>query len=74
MKINQESAELILIEMKNQNKKYGIYTVVSYDTKENGMSFNPAKAEFLTQFDKVLVDMQSVTAEVLRVINHQNFV
>lgn len=74
VKINQESADLILSEMKNQNKKYGIYTVVSYDTKENGMSFNPAKTEFLTQFDKILIDMQSVTAEVLRIINHQNFV
>lgn len=76
VKINQESADLILVEMSKpvDQKKYGITTVVNYDTRENGMSFNPTKTEFLTQFDKVLQDMQSVTAEVLRIINHPNFV
>jgi hypothetical protein len=59
--------------MKDKDKKYGIQTIVSYDTVENGMSFNPTKAEFLTQFDKLLGDMQSVTAEILRIITHQNF-
>jgi hypothetical protein len=43
--------------MKERDKKYGIFTVVSYDTVENGMSFNPTKTEFLTQFDKLLGDM-----------------
>jgi len=67
---------LILNEMEKSpdQKKCGITTVVNFDTKENGMSFNPAKTEFLTQFDKILQDMQSVTAEVLRIINHPNFV
>jgi hypothetical protein len=58
----------------SNQKKYGIQSTVSYDTKESGMSFNPAKAVFLTDFDKILLDMQSVTAEVLRIINHPNFV
>ena len=76
VKINQESSDLILQEMcKDQNsKKYGIQTTVSYDTRENGMSFSPTKAEFIAAFAKILLDMQSVTAEVVRVINHPNFV
>lgn len=68
MKINQESADLILSEMNSQTKKYGIFTVVTYDTKE--MAFNPPLQDFITNFDKLLGDMQGVTAEVLRIINH----
>lgn len=37
------------------------------------MSFEPAKSEFITQFEKILQDMQSVTEEVSRVISHQDF-
>lgn len=47
VKINQESADLILYEMKN-SKKYYIQTTVTFDTKENGLSFNPTKNEFFT--------------------------
>jgi hypothetical protein len=46
VKINQESAELILSEMKKDSKKYGIQTTVSYATE--GMQFEPAKSEFIT--------------------------
>jgi hypothetical protein len=69
--INQESADLILYEMTKEQKKYGINTVVSYAT--DGMSFEPAKNEFITQFEKILGEMQSVTEEVPRVISHQDF-
>jgi hypothetical protein len=37
------------------------------------MSFEPAKNEFITQFEKILAEMQSVTEEVPRVISHQDF-
>ena len=69
--INQESADLILAEMAKEQKKYGIQTAVSYAAE--GMSFEPAKSEFITQFEKILADMQSVTEEVNRVISHQDF-
>lgn len=75
VKINQESAELILQEMsKEQTKgKYGIHTTVDFDPDGDGMSFEPAHSEFVGQFDKLLQDMQSVTEEVVRVISHQDF-
>jgi hypothetical protein len=73
VKINQDSAELILSEMENQNKKYGITTTVSFDTEEQGMSFTPAKNEFLSQFEKILADMKSVTSDVQRVISNNDF-
>ena len=72
VKINQESADLILFEMTN-TKKYNIQTTVAYDTRENGLMFNPTKNEFFTQFDKLLQDMLGVTYEVVRVINNPNF-
>lgn len=69
--INQESADSILNEMKKDQKKYGIQTTVSF--AQEGMSFEPAKSEFITQFEKILQDMQSVTEEVSRVISHPDF-
>ena len=57
--------------MGKDQKKYGIQTTVSYAVE--GMSFEPAKSEFITQFEKILQDMQSVTEEVSRVISHQDF-
>jgi len=72
--INQDSAESILNEMKKDQKKYGIQTTVSFDLGGGeGMSFDPAKSEFITQFEKILQDMQSVTEEVSRVISHPDF-
>jgi len=71
VKINQESADLILAEMAKDSKKYGIQTTVSFAQED--MSFEPAKTEFITQFEKILQDMQSVTEEVSRVISHQDF-
>ena len=70
VRINQESADLILTEMNKQNdqKKYGIQTTVSFAAED--MAFEPAKSEFITQFEKILQDMQSVTEEVSRVISH----
>jgi dynein heavy chain len=74
VKINQESADLILIEMsKDQKSKYGILSNVDFDLGGDGMSFEPAQAEFVAQFEKLLQDMQSVTEEVVRVISHQDF-
>lgn len=53
--------------------KYTINATVNFDTPENGLSYNPTKNEFIAAFEKVLLDMQSVTAEVLRIIQHANF-
>lgn len=53
--INQESADLILFEMDKEQKKYGINTIVSFATE--GMQFEPAKNEFITQFEKILAEM-----------------
>lgn len=46
---------------------------MDYDPDGDGMSFEPAQAEFVGQFEKLLQDMQSVTEEVVRVISHQDF-
>ena len=46
VKINQESADLILTEMSSDKKKVSIQTTVSFATE--GMSFEPAKSEFIT--------------------------
>jgi dynein heavy chain len=73
VKINQESADLILAEMGKERGKYGIQTTVDFDPEGHGMAFEPAQQEFVAQFDKLLQDMQSVTEEVVRVISHQDF-
>lgn len=76
VKINQESIELILFEM-NNTKKYNINTQVSFDAKDTGkeisLSFNPAKIDFITAFNKLLEDMENVASEILRIISHPNF-
>ncbi len=44
VRINQESADMILFEINNPNKKYFINTVVGFDnTTEDNLSFNPPK-------------------------------
>ena len=73
VKINQESANLILAEMGKERGKYGIQTTVEFDPEGPGMAFEPASTEFVAQFEKLLQDMQSVTEEVVRVISHQDF-
>jgi len=74
VKINQESADLILAEMaQGEQNKYGIQTTVDFDPEGHGMAFEPAQTEFVAQFEKLLQDMQSVTEEVVRVISHQDF-
>jgi hypothetical protein len=76
VKINQESIELILFEMNNA-RKYFINTQVSFDTKDSGkeiaLSFNPAKIDYITAFNKLLEDMENVASEILRIIGHANF-
>ena len=50
VKINQESADLILAEMgKDQKKqpKYSIQTTVDFDTDTSAMAFDPAQTEFV---------------------------
>lgn len=60
--------------MNNDQKKYTIQTTVGFDNSaEIGLNFLPTKIEFLTHFDKMLSDMQIVTDEVVRVINHNEF-
>lgn len=50
VKINQESADLILLEMeKSDGKKMSIQATVQFDPiPEKGMQFTPTKAEFFT--------------------------
>jgi hypothetical protein len=57
--------------MSKENKKVYINTTVTYDT--NGIAFHPPDTDFLTQFEKILSDMLSVTSEVQRIISFQNF-
>lgn len=57
VKINQESSDLILIEMNKDQKKYGILTNVNYDTQGPGMSFEPARDDFIGHFEKILHEM-----------------
>lgn len=66
---------MILVEMeKSDGKKMSIMATIQFDPDPTkGMQFNPTKAEFFTQFDKLLNDMQYVTAEVVRVINNNDF-
>jgi hypothetical protein len=76
VKINQESADLILAEMTKDQKKqprYSISTTLDFDAAGEQMAFEPAREEFTAAFDKLLQDMQSVTEEVLRVISHGEF-
>lgn len=65
---------MILSEMDNEQKKYSIQTTVGFDSNtEDGLSFQPTKIEFQNHFEKLLADMQTVTEEVQRVINHNEF-
>jgi len=74
VRINQEAAELIISEMDIlEGRKYSLQTVVGFDNNEEGLSYTPTKTEFLNHFDKLLGDMQTVTEEVQRVINHNEF-
>jgi hypothetical protein len=74
VRINQESADMIISEMDNESKKYSILTTVGFDnTTEDGMCFTPTKQQFNADFESLLQDMQAVTAEVQRVTNHQDF-
>ena len=58
-------------------KKYNINTQVSFDSKEIGkevaLSFNPAKIDFITAFNKLLEEMENVAGEILRIISHPTF-
>lgn len=72
--VNQESAELILIEMdKSDGRKYSITANVTFANDNDGMVFEPGQSDFHTQIDKILQDMQAVTEEVGRVIAHTDF-
>jgi len=63
VRINQDSAEKILEEMDNQEKKYFIQTSVNFDTPK-GMMFTPSKGDVITQFDKILSEMMGCVDEV----------
>lgn len=72
--INQESSDKIIEEMNNDAKKYYIATVVQFDNStEEGISFNPTKQQFHNEFEQLLGEMSTVTAEVQRVTNHTEF-
>jgi len=73
VKINQESAEMILKEIVNKERKYFIMTVMVFDLGENSMRFNPPRTEITTFFDKLLVDMLLTAEEVNRVTTQPDF-
>lgn len=52
VRINQESADMILFEINNPNKKYFINTLVGFDnTTEDNLSFMPPKQQFRNDFE-----------------------
>ena len=74
VKINQESADMILFEINNPNKKYFINTLVGFDnTTEDNLSFTPPKQQFKNDFEQLLQEMLLVTQEVQRVIIFPDF-
>lgn len=55
VRINQESADMILFEINNPNKKYFINTLVGFDnTTEDNLSFMPPKQQFRNDFEQLL--------------------
>jgi len=74
VRINQEACEIIVHEMDREDRKYAIQTVVGFDTtSEDQLSYAPTKSELEGHIGKLLEDMQVVTEEVQRVINHGEF-
>lgn len=74
VRINQEAAELILTEMEKAERKYSIQTVVGFDNQsDEGLSYTPTKMEINNHIENLLTAMQTVTEEVQRVINHNEF-
>lgn len=74
VRINLESAELILIEMDRDDRKYALQTVVGFgNNQEDDLSYTPTKDELHSNLMKLLDDMQIVTEEIQRVINHNEF-
>lgn len=41
----------------NNTKRYNINTQVSFDSRENGLSYIPTKMDFITAFNKLLDEM-----------------
>jgi dynein heavy chain len=63
--INQDSADTIITEMdKNDGtRKYQIQTQVTFASDNDGMVFDPGHTDFITNFEKILQDMQTVTED-----------
>lgn len=57
----------------NNTKRYNINTQVSFDSRENGLSYIPTKMDFITAFNKLLDEMENVAGEILRIISHAAF-
>jgi hypothetical protein len=57
----------------HNTKKYNINTQVSFDSKENGLSYNPTKMDFISSFSKLLDEMENVAGEIFRIISHTAF-
>lgn len=74
VRINLESAQLILIEMDREDRKYNLQTTVGFDSSaEDGLKYDPTKIDIENNLEKLLDEMQEVTAEIQRVINHSEF-
>lgn len=71
--INQESADLILSEMNKIDRKYFIQTQVNFASDNDSMVFDPGQTDFISNVDKILQDMQSVTEDVQRVLTTSDF-
>jgi dynein heavy chain len=74
VKINQDSADLILKEMakdNKDNKKCFVQTLVDFN--DTGVFFNPAVTDVTEKFGKELEAMLNATAELTGVSQHSNF-
>ena len=69
VKINQESTERILTEMRKTEKKYGILTEVNFD--DEGIFLT--NHEFLQKFEQLEADMLQATDEISSVAGQQAF-
>lgn len=60
--------------MEKNERKYSLQTVVGFDSQsDEGLSYTPTKMEINNHIENLLTAMQTVTEEVQRVINHNEF-
>lgn len=80
VKINQESAEKILLDMERTEKKYWIMTKIRFELDQGDqqegsscITFSPPKSEFLSSYEKLMKDMVATAEDVNRVTSQTEF-